>query len=284
MSATDLLTPGVAASLSYVRADSKLNRRYVSPGAEMNTGLYEERDVTIRNARLLGQRPTLASHGFELVRHHSAVQDFRDTAETDRVYRPEMEKVILALTGADKVVSFGVTLRDVNNPSATAQPAGTDVHVDFTPRRGLSAARSMLAQAGDPDFEYSRFEAINLWRALSPAPQDVPLAVCDGRSVGDDEGLANTMIRVPELPRIEDIPAELAPEESVMEASLFPYRAEHRWYYYPDMALDELLLFRLFDSRQTGAWRTPHAAFVDRSATDPVPRFSIEARTMVYYR
>jgi hypothetical protein len=50
------------------------------------------------------------------------------------------------------------------------------------------------------------------------------------------------------------------------------------------MSPDELLVFRLHDSRESGAWRTPHAAFLDTSVANPVPRISVEARTVAYFR
>lgn len=280
----------VTARLDYIRPDSRLNRRYVAPGAEMNTGHYESRTVTIADARQAGSFFTLSGHGFELIHHKSAVTDFRDADALGALYLREMERVVQRLTGADKVIAFGALLRDVENPGEGAQPAGTDVHTDFTPRRARSLARSLLEKeslpdkAGEQTRAYSRFEAINLWRALSPAPQNMPLALCDAGSVDDTEGVANSMVRVDRLPEGEDVARPLSEEEQMLEASLFTFRPYHRWYYYPDMRPDELLVFRLYDSRETGPWRTPHAAFFDTSVPHPVPRVSVEARTVAYFR
>jgi len=276
--------PHTAARLTYVRADSALNRRYVAPGAELNTGSYEERAVSIANARLIDLPGGYDENGFALVHHRSAISDLRDPAVLSGAYLREMEEVVQKVTGADKVIAFSALVRDVGNPGNGAQPAGTDVHTDFTPRRGAQAAKAFLAGSDEPDFRCRRFEAINLWRALSPAPQNMPLAVCDGRSIGDGEGIANTMIRVATLPGPDEIDRPLSEAERQFEASLFPYSDGQRWFYYPDMTRDELLMFRIFDSRRTGAWRTPHAAFVDESVAHPVPRVSVEARTFAYFR
>jgi len=272
------------AELEYIRPDSTLNRRFVAPGAEMNTGRYERHRVHIRDARRNEEPLTLDRCGFELIHHESAVTDFRDPANLTDHYLPEIAGLVQRMTGADKVIAFSALVRDVDNPTAGTQPAGTDVHTDYTPRRGLHLARSQLARIGESDFPFRRFEAINLWRALSPGPQNMPLAVCDALSVGHDEGVANTMIRVAELPAPDEIARPLSDEEQLLEASLFSFRPEHRWFYYPDMRADELLVFRLHDSRETGPWRTPHAAFLDTSRTNPVPRVSVEARTVAYFR
>lgn len=274
----------VTAELDHISPDSPLNRRYVAPGAEMNTGLYERHRIHIRDARRAAELLTLDTGGFELIRHESAVADFRDPDGLTSHYLPEMAALVQRLTGADKVIAFSALIRDVANPTAGAQPAGTDVHTDYTPRRALHLAHSQLARIGEPDYAFGRFEAINLWRALSPGPQNMPLALCDARSVGHDEGVANTMIRVAELPGPEEIARPLSEVEQAFEASLFSFRPTHRWYYYPDLRADELLVFRLHDSRETGPWRTPHAAFLDSSIADPVPRVSVEARTVAYFR
>lgn len=272
------------AELEFIRPDSALNRRFVAPGAELNTGRYERHRVCIRDARRADERLTLDRCGFELIHHESSVIDFRDATNLTDRYLPEMADLVQRMTGADKVIAFSALVRDVDNPTAGAQPAGTDVHTDYTPRRGLHLAHSQLARVGDPDFPFRRFEAINLWRALSPGPQNMPLAVCDALSVGAEEGVANTMIRVPELPAPDEIARPLTEEQQQLEASLFSFRPTHRWFYYPDMRADELLLFRLHDSREAGPWRTPHAAFLDTSVSHPVPRVSVEARTVAYFR
>jgi len=113
----------------------------------------------------------------------------------------------------------------------------------------------------------------NIWRVLSEPPQDVPLAVCDARSVA---------------------PQDLVPADGVyddgdpskwweLEAYLVRYNPAHRWLYFRDMQLDEVLLFRSYDSdRRAGV---PHSAFDDPTCPpDGPPRVSIEARAYAVYR
>jgi hypothetical protein len=62
-----------AATLSFITPTSKFNRRYVAPGEEINTGIYEDKKVVIRDARPERERLTLEKNGFKLIDHKSKV-------------------------------------------------------------------------------------------------------------------------------------------------------------------------------------------------------------------
>jgi hypothetical protein len=66
-------TRDVATKLSYITPTSKFNRRYVAPGAEINTGVYEEKEVVIKDARPEKGEFTLDNAGFVLLDHTSKV-------------------------------------------------------------------------------------------------------------------------------------------------------------------------------------------------------------------
>jgi hypothetical protein len=61
------------ASLSFITPTSKFNRRYVAPGEEINTGIYEDKTVVIRDARPEKEKLTLEKNGFKLIDHKSKV-------------------------------------------------------------------------------------------------------------------------------------------------------------------------------------------------------------------
>ena len=63
------------------------------------------------------------------------------------------------------------------------------------------------------------------------------------------------------------------------------YNAAHEWYYFPRMARDEALVFKVFDSATDGRARfTAHSAFADpTSPPDAAPRESIEMRTIAFF-
>ena len=63
----------VHTKMRFVKADSKDNRRYITPGLEINTGTYEEREVLVRDARPNTEQFTLDSAGFQLFDHHTDV-------------------------------------------------------------------------------------------------------------------------------------------------------------------------------------------------------------------
>lgn len=277
--------PGVQAILEYMSPDSEINRRFVCPAREVNTGRCDEHEVLVRNARLMGETYTLESHGFTLVHHDTAVRNFYDADEVEQIYPREIEQLLLELTEADKVLSLGTTLRSSHNPRQNIQPPGREAHVDYNEASSRRLARRMLEQAGLRDYTYSRFMAINLWRVTSPPPQDWPLALCDGRSVGREDGVHNVMVRVDEIPSMDEmLSMEIPNEDQLPAAFLFRYNPAHRWFYFPDMTPNELLIFKLYDSDESGAWRVPHGSFRDPSYPDAAGRESAEIRTVVYFR
>lgn len=275
----------VNARFEYMSPDSKVNRRFVCPSREVNTGKCEEYETVIRNARLAGEDITLENHGFQMVKHRSKVRDFYDMNEVNAVYPEEMEQVLKELTGADLVLDLGTTLRSAQNPRGNIQPPGREAHVDYNEASSKRLADRMLEQTGQADFKYSRFMAVNLWRVISAPPQDWPLALCDGRSVGREDGVGNVMVRVDEIPDMETmLTMEIPGEEELPTAFLFRFNPEHRWFYFPDMTPDELLVFKLYDSTETGAWRVPHGSFRDSTYPVATGRESAEIRTVVYFR
>ena len=64
------------------------------------------------------------------------------------------------------------------------------------------------------------------------------------------------------------------------------YNPAQRWYYFPQMRADELVLIRCFDSARQGPARfSAHGAFDDpQTPADAPPRESIEVRTLVFFR
>jgi hypothetical protein len=275
---------GIESSIYYILPTSRINRRYVSPAGQINLSEYGPQQVFVRNARPMADRITLESHGFQLKRHASAVRDFGDGDEIARVYYPEVAGLVQEATGAGRVIPFA-WMRRTSAPSGhDDHPPANDVHVDHTPEFSEGMARKVLALAGEPDLPFRRFFAVNVWRAYSGAPQDWPLGLCDGRSVTDDEGVAYPIVFVDELPAREDIPEVLPDDASTATAiSAFQYRPEHRWYYFPDMGADEVVLFKNYDSERTGAWRVPHAGLRDPHCVPTGPRLSIEVRTLALF-
>ena len=176
----------VEAPITYVSRSSKINRRWVSPGLDINTGTYETHLVSIRDGRPIQERFKLHEHGFQLISHTSAVADFSDRQQIDAVYPKEAERVLLQLTGASRFAPMSWMMRGSDAvPGGPIQQPASEAHVDISHDRALSRAHSMYEKAfpGGPGF--SRFIALSYWRCLSPPPQDWPLALCDFESSRD---------------------------------------------------------------------------------------------------
>jgi hypothetical protein len=284
----------IEADLNYLLPGATINRRFVSAGVEVNTGKYGPYPTIIRDGRTIADRFTLDSHGFVLLDAPSAVVDFDDKDEVDRLYPGEVERYVGAATGADFVVIGGWMIRTSGDTASRqkktdgpyvhaggVQPPGAEVHVDTEPSRQQRAAERVYAKARPNGPGFKRFIVSSFWRAYSPPPQDCPLALCDGRSVRDDEGTANTLWIVDKIP--EDLFAPLDDEANPIAAAIFEHSPDHRWWYFSNMARSEALLFKFHDSDRSGPWRVPHTAFMDPSFPNALVRESIECRSFAFF-
>ena len=229
--------------------------------------------VEIADARTVTPAPTLERDGFVLVPHASAVSDFGDPAAADRVYQPEVRGLILALSGADDVVISSPSLLRFGERSPTSgklhnsRPARF-IHVDID-----DATAAAFARAAAPGRAVRRYAHYNIWRSFSGAPQDVPLAVCDARSVAAED--------LVEADAIFDRKGQ--PEWS-FTALLLRHNPAHRWRYFSGMEPDEALVFKTNDSDPAQPHCIPHSAFDDPTAPPGThPRSSIETRATAFW-
>ncbi|HEY0106040.1 MAG TPA: CmcJ/NvfI family oxidoreductase [Rhizomicrobium sp.] len=285
----------VQTQITYLAPGSFVNRRFVAPGIEHNTGRYEPYAVTVRDGRAIARHFTLDTHGFTLAPQKSAVKDFFDKEEVDRVYPGEVVEAVKALTGATSVAATGWMVRTSGDMSkykrpaagythrGGVQPPAGEAHIDTAPDRADRVAQMYYANASPGGKGYSRYIYGSYWRAFSEPPQDVPLAVCDSRSVRADEGTTNTLFIVDKLPDEATMLGPMANEDTVPGAAIFNFNPAHRWWYFSDMTRDEALLIKFHDSDRSRAWRTPHTAFRDTSFPNAKTRSSIEFRVVAYF-
>lgn len=268
--------------LSYLAPESTVLRRFTAPGASVNTGIYHSYEMPVHNGRPIKDRFTLDHNGFELIDHRTAVPDFTDRAEVDRIYVDEVADFVRSYTGASRVATLGWLLRRSAAPGEHAsQPQAASVHDDFSVAGARDRAAGAYASFFPDGPGYHRALITSLWRVFSPPPQDWPLAICDYTSVRPDEGLANRMYFVDKIP--EDLNMAMPEDAPGASGFEFHHNPDHRWWYFPDMTRDEILLFKLNDSDQSVAWRVPHSAFHDKAARATEPRHSIEFRTIAYF-
>jgi hypothetical protein len=142
-------------------------------------------------------------------------------------------------------------------------------HVDVSDEtaRGFSLQRCPKGRG-----DFARAAHYNVWRVVSNAPQDVPLAMCDARSLGGNEMI--------EADAIFDSPAG----DWSFEGYVVAHDPAHRWMWFPDMAQDEAIIFKTHDSRPGVAHCVPHVAFDDPAVGGDVPpRVSVEIRAIAYW-
>jgi hypothetical protein len=262
----------------------------------MNTGDYRDYAVTVRDGMPIRDHFALDAHGVVIGKHVTAIADFHDKAGVDAGYQREVEALVARLTGADKVATQGWMIRTSGDLSQRAQekvegyvhsggiqpPAG-EAHVDYNELTGKRAAARVYGQAFPDGPGYKRYICFSLWRTFSPGPQDWPLAVCDGRTVSDEETASNTLFVVDEFPTGDALTAPVEGEDQMIAATIFRYRAAHRWWYFANMAADDVLLFKFQDSDHSVTWRCPHTAFHDTSFPDAKVRESIEVRGVAFF-
>ena len=264
-----------AAILNYLVPTSERPRTYAfdPPANAPKTNIQNLAvEVPIRDARPIVGEITLDRHGFELVRHRSAVRDFYDDEEVKRVCYPEAVRLLRAATEASRIYVFDhVTRRRAVSEDelheGVRQPV-TRVHVDHTARSGPQRVRDLLGDEAEGLLQ-GRVQIVNVWRPIKGPLLDAPLAVCDAASVESNDL----------------VPSDLVYPHRIGETYSVTYRASHRWYYFPRMRSDEALLLKCYDSKQDGRARfAPHTAFIDpRTPLDAPPRESIELRALVFH-
>jgi hypothetical protein len=286
----------VETTIRFVDPGEFVTRRYVRAGAEINTGTYSDHRVIVRDAMPIRDHFTLDVHGFRIATQPTQVRDFHDKAEVDRLYEREVEEHVRQLTGADKAVARGWMIRtsadlsDIANEKAEnyqhtggIQPPAGEAHVDLN----TATAQRMAAATYKKHFPdgpgYKRFLISSYWRTFSPPPQDVPLAVCDGRTSFAGEEKSNTLFIVDEFPEGEALTAPVTGEDQMLAASIFSYSPAMRWWYFSNMSRDDALLFKFHDSDHSRTWRCPHTAFRDPSFPGANVRESIEVRSVAYW-
>ena len=250
-----------------------------------NTNLaFEMVEVALHDARASTEPLSLATNGFELGRHRSAcahramnadaVGDGLPALRDD--YFAEMIPYVAGISGAQDVFPQpnGLLIRHGKRSSirTQARPANF-AHCDFTLATAQEMAELILAERGRRLSDYAGFAIYQTWRAVSPPPQDSLLTFCDARTVHDEDCLIVRNVNGP-----EDEPG------NVFYLKLGLARAHHRWFYFPDLVADEMILFMGHDSRRPHQPNVLHTSFSNPLAgADSVPRVSIEARLFAFF-
>jgi hypothetical protein len=227
--------------------------------------------VDIANARPIADRLSLDTEGFAVIAHRTAVRDFWDEAQTLALGHPEVADIVKTATGASRVVVFDHTPRRRTGetdraPGVVRQPVAR-VHVDQTVRSGPQRVRDIMGEAAEALLT-RRAAIVNVWRPTGRPARDWPLAMADARSIA---------------------PADLLPVDQIFahrrgETYSVAHNPAQRWFYIPDLGVNECILLKCWDSDESVARFPPHTGFDDPSTPPGTPpRESIEFRTLAFF-
>lgn len=239
----------------------------------------DDRPVLFRDMRGAVQAPTLAREGFAMFEHRSTVTDFENADAVASTYLPEVQAVVREATGTPHVYmqanwvlraetrGYGVS-RASGGRFGNSMKTGGFVHVDYSPENVERHARNALDLAGVAERPAGRLLVVTAWRALSPPPQDRPLALLDRRTVKDADLI------------LEDI---IAPDGHSWTGYQIAADPAHRFCWWSGMTRDEVILFVQHEDDCSTYSAAPHTAFLDpRCPPGTATRASIEARAYAF--
>lgn len=245
--------------------------RYYANAHERDEVEIQPAPMAMHDARAAGT--TIDREGFQIIAHRSAVTDFADREQVVRIHMREIEELVQAQTGADLVQVNAPGLLRFSERSGKAGSLNNSMparfaHIDISDRTA-----EQFGARGANGRPFVRCAHYNVWRAISPPPQDVPLAFCDARSLSPaDLILADAVFD------------EAGKPEWSFEGLVVAHNRAHRWHWFPDMRIDEAVLFKTNDSDPARAHHVPHVAFdLPDCPADAPPRISIEMRATAYW-
>ncbi|MEM7019997.1 MAG: CmcJ/NvfI family oxidoreductase, partial [Pseudomonadota bacterium] len=232
--------------------------------------------------------------GVSLAHCESKCQNFYDSAEVERVFYPEIEKLLLDFfPGATDALVYNHDVfdkdyegdrtedQDNKNPGVNANYANL-VHNDLNDNSGRVRCRELLIKnlrnfgreqhytPEEADAKMSRrFMSINLAKPMETVEQN-PFVLCAWPSFADQPYINNYRIY----------------DDRVGETTRFTYRPEHEWYWVPQQGPTEVSMLKCYDSVTDGSvsrWSF-HSACIDPTApADARCRKNIVVRSYVFF-
>ncbi len=232
--------------------------------------------------------------GLALGHCESECEDFYDAAEVERVFYPEMEKLLLDFfpDATDALVYNHDVFnqdyegdrtedQDNKNPGVNANYAYL-VHNDLNDNSGRVRCHELLTKNlrnFGREQQYTeeqakakmsrRFMSINLAKPMETVRQN-PFVLCAWPSFADQPYITNYRIY----------------DDRVGETTRFTYRPDHEWYWFPDQEPTEVSMLKCYDSVTDGSvsrWSF-HSACIDPTAPEDAPcRKNVVVRSFVFF-
>ncbi|HEX3860893.1 MAG TPA: CmcJ/NvfI family oxidoreductase [Stellaceae bacterium] len=264
---------GVVAPINFIEpmAEKPYSYNYEPPpGVPARNTREETHEVQVLDARPVNDRLSLDREGFVLLNRPTGAADLYDEKQITGVYYPECERLIKEYTGASRVIVFDHIVRNAARMAKGNQIKGYAgrVHNDYTAWSAPQRVRDLMGGEAEELLKH-HYAEINLWRPIRGPLLRSPLALCDATTLSP-ENLIGSELRYP---------------DRTGETYAITHNPAQRWYYFPKMQADEIVLIRCFDSAQKGAARfSAHGAFDDPTTpNDAPPRESIEVRALVFF-
>ena len=241
-------------------------------------GEYTQQKVSINNARLINDDLTLDQHGFKLIRQATEVADFYDEDQVLNIYESEV-KLSIAETFSKmgesiyQIEIFDHTRRtssDAMRKKLKIREPASIIHNDYSDKSALRTREDFFEKkpAAREKLEPKRFLIVNLWRSIRGTVKQAPMTLCSAVSIASEDIVS----------------VQRVAKNHKGELQLAVWNPDHQWFYFPQMTMQEALIFKTFDSALDGRARyTIHTAFDDpNSSEDATPRESIETRCLVF--
>ncbi|HEY5755288.1 MAG TPA: CmcJ/NvfI family oxidoreductase [Steroidobacter sp.] len=235
----------------------------------------DPREMPVQDAWSRAETFSLDNEGFALRTFRSQFDRWDDDGAILTNFYGEVTEFVRAQVGAKRVVIFDHTIRTkVNAQQQTAEHATTQrapvmlVHCDYTPRSGPMRVHQLLPDEADALLE-RRVAFYNFWKPLRRRVEEKPLAMCDA-TMSTDADFIRMILRY---------------RDRTGEIFVLRHAPQHRWWYFPHMTPEQVLLLKTYDSETDGRTRfLGHSAFDDPNTPADAPtRESIEIRTIAFF-
>ena len=229
---------------------------------------FSPREVDIYDASKLKRPPSLYVEGFSRQRMPLQGVAWDDGEWVEHVYLPAAAAIVKDLCGAAHAEPFvgGAMIRD--SRTAEHAPPATFPHLDFS-RQSL---HPFLQISGMQEVRaaYPRVKIFNVWRSITEPPQNPALALCDQQTVDESDWVIGRTLGEGDVDDVEYVTLGFNPNQ--------------RWYFFPDLMLDEVLVFKSGDSDSEALMGCFHTALSRRDLNGGgIPRASIEMRVAAFF-
>ena len=239
--------------------------------------VLDKHDAIIFDARPIVDQLSLDREGFTLASHACGLTEASDIGAIAEDYLQSVGALLKEMSGADLVLAQGKGLLKRHAERAKVDGAigpSRWAHMDYTEYAANKWVEWIEGWQHRELRQYPRFAIFQTWRCVSPPPQDNTLVLCDASTIRDEDCIPfDACVREP-----FDAPG------NQFESQLCRYDADHRWYYFPNLTPDELIVFKAYDSDHSRWAQALHnSADIPEISEESAPRISIEARFFAFW-